>query len=143
MRDTTGLLILLAIGFAPFAVLAILGVYVQSWRRRCPRCRQRGLRWKSSIYVRHVERGNRWRFSALDYDCLQCGSRLRLFIGCLGMPLKWEIATGDKWTDMVLLKLCERCSYDLTGNVSGVCPECGTPIRRYVPPFPDPGPEPW
>ena len=22
--------------------------------------------------------------------------------------------------------LCVRCGYDLTGNVSGVCPECGT-----------------
>lgn len=25
--------------------------------------------------------------------------------------------------------LCTQCEYDLTGNVSGVCPECGTPIR--------------
>ena len=25
--------------------------------------------------------------------------------------------------------LCERCAYDLTGNISGVCPECGTSIR--------------
>lgn len=24
---------------------------------------------------------------------------------------------------------CNRCRYDLTGNVSGVCPECGTPAR--------------
>ena len=24
--------------------------------------------------------------------------------------------------------LCRCCSYDLTGNASGVCPECGTPI---------------
>lgn len=24
--------------------------------------------------------------------------------------------------------LCERCAYDLTGNTSGVCPECGTKI---------------
>jgi hypothetical protein len=24
---------------------------------------------------------------------------------------------------------CLRCGYNLTGNVSGVCPECGTPIR--------------
>lgn len=24
---------------------------------------------------------------------------------------------------------CQTCSYDLTGNVSGVCPECGTKIR--------------
>ena len=25
---------------------------------------------------------------------------------------------------------CVKCEYNLTGNVSGVCPECGTPIRR-------------
>jgi hypothetical protein len=23
---------------------------------------------------------------------------------------------------------CEKCGYDLTGNVSGRCPECGTPV---------------
>ena len=23
--------------------------------------------------------------------------------------------------------LCLRCGYDLTGNISGVCPECGQP----------------
>jgi predicted RNA-binding Zn-ribbon protein involved in translation (DUF1610 family) len=26
--------------------------------------------------------------------------------------------------------MCGRCGYNLTGNVSGVCPECGTPISR-------------
>ena len=25
--------------------------------------------------------------------------------------------------------LCYKCGYDLTGNVSGVCPECGQPIQ--------------
>jgi hypothetical protein len=25
---------------------------------------------------------------------------------------------------------CQKCGYNLTGNVSGVCPECGTPIER-------------
>jgi hypothetical protein len=25
---------------------------------------------------------------------------------------------------------CRECGYDLTGNVSGVCPECGTPIHH-------------
>ena len=24
--------------------------------------------------------------------------------------------------------LCPRCGYSLTGNVSGVCPECGTRV---------------
>ncbi len=26
--------------------------------------------------------------------------------------------------------LCSSCGYNLTGNVSGICPECGEPIRR-------------
>jgi hypothetical protein len=25
---------------------------------------------------------------------------------------------------------CRRCGYNLTGNVSGICPECGTPVKR-------------
>jgi len=25
---------------------------------------------------------------------------------------------------------CQKCGYDLTGNVSGRCPECGTPVRH-------------
>ena len=25
---------------------------------------------------------------------------------------------------------CQHCGYDLTGNISGVCPECGTPTAR-------------
>jgi len=28
--------------------------------------------------------------------------------------------------------LCHKCSYDLTGNTSGRCPECGTPIEIGV-----------
>ncbi len=26
--------------------------------------------------------------------------------------------------------VCRQCGYDLTGNVSGICPECGTPLPR-------------
>jgi hypothetical protein len=26
--------------------------------------------------------------------------------------------------------LCRQCRYNLTGNVSGKCPECGTPVKR-------------
>ena len=27
---------------------------------------------------------------------------------------------------------CAQCDYNLTGNVSGICPECGTPIAAQV-----------
>jgi hypothetical protein len=29
--------------------------------------------------------------------------------------------------------LCQKCGYDLTANVSGVCPECGTRISGKAP----------
>lgn len=27
---------------------------------------------------------------------------------------------------------CRRCSYNLTGNTSGICPECGTPVPDEI-----------
>ena len=31
--------------------------------------------------------------------------------------------------------LCKTCGYDLTGNISGVCPECGTPLPPQARPL--------
>jgi len=30
--------------------------------------------------------------------------------------------------------LCVRCAYNLRGNISGICPECGKPLRSGGPP---------
>jgi len=35
--------------------------------------------------------------------------------------------------DALVLASGDCSGYDLTGNVSGVCPECGTPVERPVP----------
>ncbi len=35
------------------------------------------------------------------------------------------IDTGELWK-------CEKCSYALCGNTSGICPECGTPIPKEL-----------
>ena len=34
----------------------------------------------------------------------------------------------DELLKKLSVHLCRQCGYDLTGNVSGVCPECGTAI---------------
>jgi len=33
-------------------------------------------------------------------------------------------------------EICHKCGYNLTGNESGVCPECGTKISWSPPPRP-------
>lgn len=69
-------------------------------------------------------------------------SLLFLFAGGKGLPgAKWIFivggaaawATVSYWLERpallrrerLALGQCVRCGYDLTGNVSGVCPECG------------------
>jgi hypothetical protein len=48
-------------------------------------------------------------------------------------PATWGIRRGIAWARKARQKSaghCQSCSYDLTGNTSGICPECGTPIPR-------------
>lgn len=40
------------------------------------------------------------------------------------LPLRWFIRRGKAAAGH-----CRRCGYDLTANLSGTCPECGTPIK--------------
>ena len=49
----------------------------------------------------------------------------------LNLPLIWLLVRTRRF--LVLRRrrkngLCLQCGYNLTGNVSGVCPECGAPI---------------
>lgn len=84
---------------------------------------------------------------------LSCGDRFGLALprgswgsifgsGALGVPGLWALWI-PVWLLIVLPAIplswlllrrrpippghCRKCSYDLRGNVSGVCPECGTP----------------
>ncbi len=46
------------------------------------------------------------------------------------IPLLWSIRQRRRRD--VGRRLCPACRYDLHGNVSGTCPECGTPIRSKL-----------
>ncbi|MDB5318451.1 MAG: hypothetical protein JWN40_82 [Phycisphaerales bacterium] len=57
-------------------------------------------------------------------------------VAAIALPLPllwaevWRRQSGRKRG--FLLGLCTHCSYDLRGNVSGVCPECGIAITAKV-----------
>lgn len=51
-----------------------------------------------------------------------------------GLPVG-PIGIGREHVERIFDRdLCSRCGYDLTGNVSGICPECGSRIDSSVQP---------
>ena len=70
-----------------------------------------------------------FRFHPGDWgpDAIVVGDLLLLTL--LPEWLKSEFARQRAARKHVPTGRCRRCDYDLTGNISGVCPECGTPIR--------------
>jgi hypothetical protein len=63
---------------------------------------------------------------------LMLGINMMASVALRGAGLKVGFL-GVKDEDVVRLlspNLCRQCAYDLTGNVSGRCPECGAAISR-------------
>jgi hypothetical protein len=48
-------------------------------------------------------------------------------IGPLVLPVMWTVRQKGRRTDE---GKCTSCDYNLTGNTSGVCPECGTAVTN-------------
>jgi hypothetical protein len=44
------------------------------------------------------------------------------------LPLLWAAVKYQQIRNRRLLGLCPTCHYNLTGNTSGTCPECGSPV---------------
>jgi hypothetical protein len=81
--------------------------------------------------------GFKWSLPSIDIDEYQLGVIHEYHLG-VTVPL---------WTPFLLVAIptailwwrdrrrfrqghCQHCGYDLTGNVSGVCPECGTAVPK-------------
>ena len=97
------------------------------------------------------EQSSRWWFAVLYCGDLRFCPDHTIPLGFVGPPIgtfrclyvSWRVLTVALvllvgWSAMVLIRrwkrprpgLCKRCSYNLTGNTSGVCPECGTRVPQ-------------
>ncbi len=66
-----------------------------------------------------------WLARLIGADPLTAAGAIAAVVGAAGLALLI-------WADRrryVAPGLCRKCRYDLTGNVSGRCPECGAEIR--------------
>jgi hypothetical protein len=48
----------------------------------------------------------------------------------ISIIVSWELFLRKTWRSWRFPNSCERCLYNLTGNTSDICPECGTPIDK-------------
>jgi hypothetical protein len=56
---------------------------------------------------------------------------VKAICGTALLPVAWIIAKAiGHYRGLPPASHCQRCDYDLTANVSGVCPECGMKIER-------------
>ena len=63
-------------------------------------------------------------------------------VATIVMPLRWVTLDWQRRKNLED-QHCSNCGYNLTGNTSGVCPECGTPVPKESAdrsPRPAPGP---
>ena len=107
--------------------------WVISNRDRLTLCRQAGRDWQSpatQFNVLGLEYASSWVGDSSLWNLLV--PFWMLAIAFILLPLI-RIAWWMRHSRRVDAKFCQTCLYDLTGNVSGICPECGRPITPAVP----------
>lgn len=71
-------------------------------------------------------------FLWLLFPALRDSTGLAVLMGLVLAAAVVPTVRAWRWTTLDEREIegrCLKCGYDLTGNVSGVCPECGTPVR--------------
>ncbi len=86
-----------------------------------------GLLWGPDFY---------WEFPAFDANRIHYGSSVCVHVPCWLLFAVFSVPTALLWyvdRGRIQPGHCGKCDYDLTGNVSGRCPECG---QAWLPPGP-------
>lgn len=55
--------------------------------------------------------------------------RATIILRKVGIPVGFMGVKDEVVVRLLAPNLCRQCGYDLTGNVSGICPECGKAIQ--------------
>ena len=82
--------------------------------------------WAFSTFINPPDSGIGPLGFAVGYSLLVVAS-----IGLLGTPywaFVWSRVYVNRYNQRIPDYYCPTCGYNLTGNVSGVCPECGTEV---------------
>ena len=89
-----------------------------------------------NLYLMYLSRstqtGNNWfvKFPPNDPLIVAAGFPPWLLILILSPPLGWLSWLRYRNWQRLRHNLCLRCSYDLRGCTSAICPECGTPFTQ-------------
>ena len=67
-------------------------------------------------------------------DGVKVGLPYWLLIGLFAILPCRRIVIHRRERQLAMLGRCASCGYDLTANVSGICPECGTPVQPNITP---------
>jgi hypothetical protein len=110
----------------PFALAPMALAVLPIWRRRWL-----GRYLKAVGIAAFVIAVFRWAFTNVESQelvgrAISLGSILALTVVWIIVKRRKESPSRVPWG------CCRHCGYDLTGNVSGVCPECGNPVSPGV-----------
>ena len=84
-----------------------------------------GFKWAGSLEAEDFWWGFD-RAKLADREFIAVAPLWCFFVVFLALPVLWGWRRFKKNSHQ--RELCGHCGYNLTGNVSGVCPECGTPV---------------
>ncbi|MBN2445765.1 MAG: hypothetical protein JXO22_03515 [Phycisphaerae bacterium] len=85
-----------------------------------------GFGYVAGIYYRH----HTWTWPQYDTWWTLCMSSWYPIIIFAVLPTIWLLRRWLARQRRLLYNACHNCGYNLTGNVTGRCPECGTDIHQ-------------